>query len=67
MMFMLFSTSIVSWISSMDMQILVMYQVYCTHTSLLLNILFGLQDLLWCGYWCVCITLLYLDLRLLQC
>ena len=31
------------------------------------HILFGLQDLLWCGYWCVCITLLYLDLRLLQC
>ena len=29
------------------------------------HILFGLQDLLWWGYWCVCITLLYLDSMLI--
>ena len=40
MMFMLFSTSVVSLISSMGMQILVMYQV-CSVC---------LQDLLWWGY-----------------
>ena len=43
MMFMLFSTCVVSLISSMGMHILVMCQVERTHTSLLLNILFGMS------------------------